>query len=266
MKVSLAQVKSSTDKQQNLEKAERYIKQAKESGSDFIVLPEMFMAYVPADSATKPADIAEPLDGPFVSKLKQYAKTNQIYVIFGTYESDSNSNEFAYNTIICLDRSGELLQAYRKTHLYDAFNYKESETIKPGTKSAEVIETEFGKIGIMVCYEIRFPEISRKLVIEGADFIFVPTGWVAGNMKEDHWQTILRARAIENTVYMFGANQVNNMFTGCSMIVDPMGLVIASAGEEETLITTPIDIDRIKRVRSKLPSVKDRRPEFYKIE
>ena len=224
MKVSLAQVKSSADKNENLGKAEMYIKQAKELGSDFIVLPEMFMAYVPSDSTIKPADIAEPIDGPFVSKLKQYAKAYQIYVIFGVYESDSNSNELAYNTVICLNRSGELLQAYRKTHLYDAFNYKESDTITSGTSSAEVIETEFGKIGIMVCYEIRFPEISRKLVMDGADFIFVPTGWVAGDMKEDHWQIILRARAIENTVYMFGANQVKNMFTGRSMIVDPMAL------------------------------------------
>ncbi|MFD1705618.1 carbon-nitrogen hydrolase family protein [Siminovitchia sediminis] len=263
MKVAVAQLNSSTDKQENLEKAKQYIKQAKGLGADFILFPEIYMAFVPPSSDIRPADVAEPLDGTFVTGLSETAKRHQIYVICGIYEKALNDNHRAYNTTIFLDRSGKLLQAYRKTHLYDAFNYMESDTITPGIESNEVIETEFGTVSLMVCYEIRFPEICRKLAINGSDFIFVPAAWVAGDMKEDHFQTILRTRAIENTVFVIAADQVGNIYSGRSMIIDPMGVILASAGEEESLIVTEIDKERIERVRKKLPSVADRKPELY---
>ncbi|MFC7393015.1 carbon-nitrogen hydrolase family protein [Scopulibacillus cellulosilyticus] len=263
MKVAVAQLKSSSDKTANLEKARKYIKQAKDSGADFILLPEMYMAFIPSSSHMTYADIAEPLDGPFVSGLAKCAKENQIYVICGVHESKPSEDSRVYNTTIFLNRSGELLQAYHKTHLYDAFNYKESDYIIPGTDAQEVVDTEFGKVGMMVCYEVRFPEISRRLALKGADFLFIPSGWVAGAMKEYHWKTLLCARAIENTVYVFAADQVDNIFSGQSMIIDPMGVVKANAGEEETLIISEVSPDRINSVREKLPSVADRRPEFY---
>lgn len=263
MKVAVAQLRSSEDKNENLEKAERYIRQAKDSGADFVLLPEMYMAFIPASSNTTHAKIAEPLNGPFVKGLAEIALKNQINVICGIYESKPDEEFRAYNTTVFLNRSGDLLQAYRKTHLYDAFNYKESDQIIPGSKAPDIVETEFGKVGMLVCYEVRFPEISRQLALKGADFLFIPSAWVAGAMKEDHWQTLLRTRAIENTVYVFASNQVNNIFSGRSMIIDPMGVIMASAGEEESLIISEIDLDRIGRVREKLPSVADRRPEFY---
>jgi predicted amidohydrolase len=117
----------------------------------------------------------------------------------------------------------------------------------------------------MVCYELRFPEIARQFALQGADILFVPAGWVAGSMKEDHWQTLIRARAIENTMFVCGANLVGDIFSGRSIIVDPMGVILASAGEEETLIVSDIDLDRIRRVREKLPSVRHRKPEFYRF-
>lgn len=264
MKVAAVQLKSGADKSANLQKAKEYIKKAKELGADFVLLPEMYMAFLhPKLGVNRYAEIAEPLDGPFVSGLAECAKENQVYVICGIYESKSNETARAYNTTVFLNRNGELLQAYHKTHLYDAFNYKESDSIIPGTVPQAVIETEFGKAGLMVCYEIRFPEISRRLAIQGADFLFIPAAWVDGIMKEEHWKTLLRARAIENTVYVFAADQTGNNFSGQSMIIDPMGVVKANAGEEETIIITEIDLDRIKRVREKLPSVADRRTEFY---
>lgn len=265
MKVAVAQLKSSLDKSANLQKAKEYIKKAKELGADFVLLPEMYMAVIPAKSGIKYAEIAEPLDGPFISGLAESARKNQIYVICGVYESKPGDPIRAYNTTVFLSPNGELLQAYQKTHLYDAFNYQESDSIIPGSKPQDIIKTEFGTIGLMVCYEIRFPEISRRLAIKGADFLFIPAAWVAGSMKEDHWKTLLRARAIENTVYVFAADQVDNHFSGQSMIIDPMGVVKANAGEEETLIIAEIDHDRIQRVRKKLPSVADRRPELYSV-
>ncbi|MED4203311.1 carbon-nitrogen hydrolase family protein [Neobacillus mesonae] len=263
MKVAIAQLSTSVDKKENLEKALEYIVKAKSSGADFVIVPEFYMALATPKTGVTPAQVAEPLDGPFVSALKDAARKNEIYVVCGTYESKPDDPNRAYNTTVFINRSGELIHSYRKTHLYDAFSFKESDTIIPGENPYKVVETEFGKIGLMVCYELRFPEIARQFALQEADILFVPAGWMAGPIKEDHWETLLRARAIENTMFVFGANLVGEGFTGRSVMVDPMGITIASGGEEETLITADVDLDRIRRVREKLPSVRDRRPEFY---
>ncbi|MGM9924998.1 MAG: carbon-nitrogen hydrolase family protein [Bacillus sp. (in: firmicutes)] len=263
MKVCIAQLSSGLDKQENLEKAKKYIAAAREKGADIVVLPEMYMALIIPGSKVLPVDVAEPLDGPFVTELREAARENGIYVVCGIFETKENSELRAYNTTVFIDRTGALLQTYRKTHLYDAFNYIESDTIAAGDNPYKVVDTEFGKIGLMVCYELRFPEISRQLALQGADMFIVPAGWVRGPMKEEHWQVLLKARAIENTVFIAASNQVGNIYTGRSMIVDPMGVVLADAGEEESLIMAEIDHERTARVRRKLPSVKDRKPAFY---
>jgi predicted amidohydrolase len=263
MKVAIAQLTSTLDKTANLQKATDYIARAKAAGADFVILPEMYIAPATPKSGVTPAEVAEPLDGPFVAGLAQAAKDNAIYVVCGVYESIEGDPDRAYNTTVFFNRAGELIHAYRKTHLYDAFSYKESDSIAAGNNPYQVVETEFGKIGLMVCYEVRFPEIAREFALQGADVLFVPAGWVAGSMKEDHWETLVRTRAIENTMFVCGADQVGNIFAGRSMIVDPMGVVMASAGEEETLLVAELDLDRIQRVRGKLPSVANRRPELY---
>ena len=263
MKVAIAQLTAGADKSANLTKARSYVASAKSKGADLILIPELYMAYVPSSSPVSKADLAEPLDGPFVSGLAEAARENQIHVICGVIESKPGETFRAYNTTVFFDRAGKLLQVYRKTHLYDAFAHKESDTIIPGTEPVQVVDTEFGKVGLFVCYELRFPEIARKLALEGADILFLPTAWVAGAMKEDHLHTLLRARAIENTVYICAADQVGNIYSGRSLVVDPMGVVVASAGEEEMLFIAEIDPERIKRVRNALPCVRGRRPELY---
>ncbi len=264
MRIAIAQLSTSVNKTSNLEKAIQYIVKAKGGGADFVVIPEFYMALATPKSGLLPAEVAEPLDGPFVSALKEAARENEIYVVCGMYESTIDDDGRAYNTTVFIDRSGQLLHSYQKTHLYDAFSYKESDTIIPGENQYKVVETEFGKIGLMVCYELRFPEIARQFALQEAEVLLVPAGWMAGPMKEDHWQTLIRARAIENTMFVCGANLVGVDFTGRSMVVDPMGIILASGGEEETIIMTDIDLDRIHRVREKLPSVRDRKPKFYK--
>jgi deaminated glutathione amidase len=264
MRIAIAQLSTSVNKTSNLEKAIQYIVKAKGGGADFVVIPEFYMALATPKSGLLPAEVAEPLDGPFVSALKEAARENEIYVVCGMYESTTDDDGRAYNTTVFIDRSGQLLHSYQKTHLYDAFSYKESDTIIPGENQYKVVETEFGKIGLMVCYELRFPEIARQFALQEAEVLLVPAGWMAGPMKEDHWQTLIRARAIENTMFVCGANLVGVDFTGRSMVVDPMGVILASGGEEETIIITDIDIDRIHRVRKKLPSVRDRKPKFYR--
>lgn len=263
MRVSIAQLSSSEDKRENLDKAKKYIKKAKEKGADIVVLPELYMVYTSEDLGTKPSDFAEPLDGPFVTGLSEAAKESGVHVICGIFESTPEEENRAYNTTVTIDDSGKLLNAYRKTHLYDAFNHKESDEIIPGIDQSPVVETKFGRLGIMVCYELRFPEISRSLALKDADYIVVPSGWVEGYMKEEHWQTLIRARAIENTSHVIASNQVGTIFTGRSMIVDPMGVTLGDAGEEETLLVRDICDERTEQVRKKLPSVKDRKPELY---
>lgn len=265
MKVAIAQLTSSLDKDANLQKAMDYIARAKAKGADFVILPEMYMATATPQSGVQPAAVAEPLDGPFVSGLAKAAREQGIYVICGVFEAIGEDPNRAYNTTVFLNRSGELIQAYRKTHLYDAFSYKESDFIAAGDNPYQVVETEFGKVGLMVCYEVRFPEIARQFALQGADILFMPAGWVAGAMKEDHWETLVRARAIENTMFVCAADLAGNIFSGRSLIVDPMGVVLASGGEEETLIAAELDLERISRVRGKLPSVANRRPEFYTL-
>lgn len=263
MRVAIAQITADKEKSVSLKKAVSYIKQAKERGADFVLLPELYMAAAVPGSGITPADVAEPLDGPFASGLAEAARENQIYVVCGIFEKIEDDPKRAYNTTVVYDRQGQLIHTYRKTHLYDAFSFKESDTIAPGDGPYKVFHTEFGPIGLIVCYEVRFPEIARQFALQGANILFVPAGWVVGPMKEDHWETLIRARAIENTMFVCGADQVGNIFAGRSLIVDPMGVVLASGGEEETLFFTDIDLERVQRVRQKLPSVRDRRTELY---
>src|SRR5699024_5114110 len=147
LKISIAQLQASQDKEVNINKAKEYVRKAKEEKADIVVFPEIYMIFVPVKSGIKLADIAEPIDGNLIN------------------------------------REGEVIYTYRKTHLYDAFITKESDRVIPGDKPAEVIETDIGKIGLLICYEIRFPEISRNLTLDGADVLIVPTAWVRGAMK-----------------------------------------------------------------------------------
>lgn len=265
MKLAVAQVIVSDSKNENIKKAKDYAEKSNKDGVDILVFPETFMVDCPSTSTTKLADVAESMNGPFVNEMKAIASGRNIYLLFGMYEKKEGENKRAYNSIVLLNRQGEIVHKYRKTHLYDAFVHKESNRVIPGTEEFPVVETDIGKIGLMICYELRFPEISRKLVLEGADIIIVPTAWVAGDMKDEHWSTLLKARAIENTTYVAGANQIGNIYSGTSMIYDPMGVRIASAGEEEALIIAEIDIERTDRVREKLPCLKNRRPELYTV-
>lgn len=267
MKIAVAQLSSSENKEENLLKAKEYITKAKKEKADFIVFPEHYMASFSATSKVNRSEIAESTDGPFVTELCNLAKENHIYIICGIYEYEKNDKYRSYNSVVTINRNGELIDCYRKAYLYDAFRGKESDTSIPGIKPPKAIDTEFGKIGVIICYELRFPEIFRHLTSQGANIIFIPTAWKDGLLKEHHWKTLLQARAIENTVFIVGADQVNNNNVGNSMIVDPMGVSLASAGEEETLLISDIDMGRVLRVREKLPSLEHQKQEsFFKNE
>lgn len=263
-RVALVQVGSTKDKQHNLKLAESYMQKAAGGGADLVVYPEIFMAHLPqGTSLEEQYAIAESLDGPFATTMAVFAKRHSVWTIFGMRERAHEKSQRAYNTTVVLDEQGRQVGVYRKTHLYDAFGAKESTSIAPGDKLFSPIETPFGRLGLFVCYELRFPEVAREQMARGADFLVVPSGWVRGSLKEEHWQHLITTRAIENTTFVIACDQVSDYYCGRSLVVDPMGVAIAAAGEEEQIIFCDIDTDRISSVRAKLPSYQHRRPELY---
>lgn len=261
MRIASIQIAASPLKQENLNKALDYIGKAKKAGADMILFPEMFMFRKPEDAAL--ADLAEPLDGPFVSALKKAAAEQGLYVVCGVYEQDAASNERVYNTVVVISDKGDIAAVHRKTHLCDAWDVVESTDFIPGDQAFEVIETEFGRIGLVICYELRFPEVTRLQAVSGMDILLVPAAWYGGTLKEAHWETLLKARAIENTMFVAASNQNGDLFCGNSMIIDPMGVTLARAGEEEGMILADIDLSRIDRVKKKVPCMANRVPHLY---
>lgn len=265
-KIIMAQLGSSDDKQENLKKAENAISNAIVNyDADMILFPEAFMSYfeVGTPLETKNED-AESTNGPFATSMSKLAKKHDIWIVFNMREAINDlKDKRVFNTTIILDNKGDNKGTYRKTHLYDAFGAKESEGAKPGNSLFTPIETPFGRIGLFVCYELRFPEVARHQAIHGADVILIPSGWVKGPLKEQHWKNLVISRALENNVYVIACNHVNNYYIGQSLAVDPMGVVISQGGEAEELILCNIDLERVKNVRSVLPSHTHRRPELY---
>jgi predicted amidohydrolase len=184
-------------------------------------------------------------------------------VVAGIFESVPGS-ERVYNTIVALGADGVLLGCYRKIHLFDAFDHMESERIEPGSGDTLVFRQNDLSFGVQTCYDVRFPELSGRLAAEGADAILLPAAWVHGLLKESQWEVLVRARAIENTVYVAAADQVGAGFSGSSMLVDPMGVAVARGGETEQVIAGEIDPQRVQAVRQKLPSRKHVRPDVYR--
>jgi deaminated glutathione amidase len=266
VRIVLAQLGSTDNKEVNLRKAQSAVQRSVDSyGSDLVVFPEVFMSHFPPDT---PHHIvrndSERLDGPFVTSMCNLARSNHTWLVFGMREAtEGEDDDRVYNTTVMVDSNGTVVGSYRKTHLYDAFGVKESEHIKPGNSLFQPVDTPFGKIGMFVCYELRFPEIARYQAVQGADLIVVPSGWVRGPLKEHHWKTLVTTRALENTVFVAACDQVSDFYCGNSLVVDPMGVTMVTGSETDCLIPCEIDLTRIADVRKKLPSSNHRRPELY---
>ncbi len=263
MRVGLAQYGATSDKAANLAKALEVAADAGRRGVDLLVFPEVYMYRRPNDSAIAPAEIAEDLDGPFMSAVSRAAVEHRLHLVMGMSERAPGESYRAYNTAVLISPEGRRLAVYRKVHLYDAFEGEESLRIVPANDPPPVVDTALGRIGLQICYDVRFPEWSRLLALRGAEYIAMPTSWVSGPMKEEHWIILVRARAIENTVWMLAADQVLPDRIGRSLVVDPMGVVVAEGGEGPGLIVADLDPDRLRRVREKNPALAHRRPGLY---
>jgi len=262
-RIAVAQIESSTDKNANLEKALDWVRRAKERNAEAIAFPEFLMAFSPSSQTAKElTQIAEATDGPFVSALREAAKRSDIAVVATIYEKSAIPDR-VYDTALWIDALGNIPSVYRKLHLYDAFGFKESDKFHPGEEVAPLLQSGESRLGMMICYDLRFPEMARMLALEGANVLIAPAGWVQGDLKLEHWRTMIQARALENGAYVIAPGQVGNIYIGHSLIVDPLGRIVVDLGEKEGMEVVDLDLNLVKETRQKLPLLKNRRADVY---
>jgi len=255
--VAVAQFAAGLDKGENLKLVSEAITTAAEAGAQLVVTPEYGMYHDP--KGVGDPGYAEALDGPFLTGVRETARAAGVTAVVGMAEA-VDGDARAYNTLATVGPDGELIGVYRKVHLYDAFGYAESDKVIPAAIT-EPLTFDLGdlRFGAMTCYDLRFPETARTLVDAGATAIVIPAAWAVGPAKEDHWTTLIRARAIENTCFVLGAGQTGPRCAGQSMIVDPMGTVLASAGEQPGFALATIGVARVNQVRTVNPALANRR-------
>jgi deaminated glutathione amidase len=258
MPVAVAQFAPGADKAENLAAIRTLAERAVGRGARLVVFPE-YSSFFTAQLGEGSVAAAEPLDGPFVSGLSAVARTLDVTVVAGMLETTAAGGRFS-NTLVALSPAGELVGKYRKLHLYDAFGQRESDWVAPG----EIVAPETFAVGdftagLQTCYDIRFPEVTRRLVDAGVDLVLVPSEWVRGPLKEQHWRTLVTARALENTVYVVAADQAPPIGAGNSMIVDPMGVELATVGENTDVALAWVSAARVAEVRRKNPALALRR-------
>ncbi|HVA21983.1 MAG TPA: carbon-nitrogen hydrolase family protein [Candidatus Micrarchaeia archaeon] len=257
IRIAVAQMEASEDKASNRDVVARLCRCAARGGASLCLFPEEAM--VSLYGGARPADTAESMRGAFVSLLRSLALEHDMTIVAGMHERLRGSDR-AYNTIVVVGARGDVLHRYRKLHLYDAFGYCESDQIVPGDGPLVVFDVEPFRLGLLNCYDLRFPEVTRLLVESRADVLLVPAAWQRGPLKEDHWRTLVRARAIENTCWILAAGQAGEHCIGLSMVVDPLGVVRAQLGEErEGVVIHDIDTERIAVSRRLLPGLDQRR-------
>ncbi|MGY5319355.1 carbon-nitrogen hydrolase family protein [Neomicrococcus lactis] len=258
MKISVGQISPTGDVAHNLEVMGRLAAHAAQEGTELVLFPEESMFTVKEVDGDFREAVAR--DWPiFVAGLAAIAEKNGLAVVAGGYEP--NNGDRPYNTVAAFDAAGNELSTYRKIHLYDAFSYQESRTISAGDPEAVPIFTVGGlKFGVMTCYDIRFPEVARRLAVRGAEVILVPAAWFKGDHKVEHWRTLLKARAVENTVWVAAAGSSTDQTVGYSAILDPVAVAVDFLEDErEGLATADVLRKRIDEVREFLPVLVNRR-------
>ncbi len=256
--IAVAQFAPGADRGENLSSARALVTAAVARGASLVVLPEYSSYFTPTMGPDWVA-AAESLDGEFVTGLATIAREAGIHLIAGFIEATDDAARVA-NTVVALDPAGAVVATYRKLHLYDAFGHRESDWVMPGAiENPQTFEWEGVTVGLQTCYDLRFPEVTRRLVDAGADLVAVPSEWVRGPLKEHHWRTLVTARAIENTIYVAAADHAPPIGAGNSMIVDPMGVELATIGEEHGIAVADVSLERIAGVRGTNPALTLRR-------
>ena len=266
MRVALCQLPVSSDPSVNLGRVKAAVADAAAAGANLAVFPEGMQARFGTDLAAA----AEATDGAFGQGLSEAAGGHGVAVVAGVFEPAPGGR--VYNTAVAFDAEGRQTAAYRKIHLFDALGHRESDQVAPGHEPV-VTELNGLRVGILTCYDIRFPELARALVARGqCDLIVVPAGWAAGLFKEEHWVTLVRARAIENTVWVAAVDQVPDPAepatraatgVGRSLLVDPMGTVRLDLGSRPGIAVGEVDTKLTAEIRAVLPSLEHRRDDLF---
>jgi predicted amidohydrolase len=268
MRAAAVQLTATPDKGRNLETADRLVRAAARDGARLVVLPEKWSVLGPGRALR---DGAEPLDGPAVAWARGLAAQLRIDLIAGSVAERVPGEEKLRNTCVHIDATGEIRAIYRKIHLFDVevdgTTYRESEHEEPGDEPV-LTRADGVEVGLTVCYDLRFPELFRILAVRGARILTVPSAFTVATTR-DHWEPLVRARAIENQAFVVAANQIGEHAPGLrsggrSMIVDPWGVVLAMAPDRETHIVADLDLDQQTAVRRRLPSLANRRPQAYR--
>ena len=224
------------------------------AGADLVVLPEAFARDF-GEAGSDVSAYAEPLDGPFASEVARVADAASCTVVAGMFETSADPAR-PFNTLVV---AGASRAAYRKIHLYDSFGYRESDRLTGGGPEPVVVDVEGWRVGLMTCYDLRFPELARRLVDAGAEVLVVPAAWLPGERKVAHWRTLLAARAIENTCFVVAAAQPEPRYCGHSAVVGPLGEVLAEAGGAEETLDVVLDRSVLEAARRTNPSLANRR-------
>ena len=269
LRVACVQLHSTEVKADNLEKAERLVARAAATGADAVLLPEKWNAIGSVETLRANA---EPLDGgETVEAMSGWARRHGVTLVGGSITEHREGHEKLSNTCLVFDADGEIVATYRKIHMFDVevggHVYRESEAEEPGDETVSC-EIEGWNVGLTVCYDLRFPELYRILALAGAELVTLPAAFTMYTGK-DHWELLVRARAVENQCYVAAANewgvhQGNKASYGRSMIVDPWGVVLAVAPDEDTVISAELDRARMEHVRRTLPSLANRQPAAYR--
>ncbi|HXX32290.1 MAG TPA: carbon-nitrogen hydrolase family protein [Myxococcaceae bacterium] len=262
--VAAVQMASGADKARNLAAAERLVRLAVGRGAALVGLPENVAWMGPEDERTS---AAEPLDGPTLAHFAALARSLGIHLLAGSILETGAPGGRLYNTSVLFGPSGERLAVYRKIHLFDVEvgdgqTYRESAAVAPG-QEVVTAETPLGTLGLSVCYDLRFPELYRALSARGAVILTVPSAFTLMTGK-DHWEVLLRARAIENQAYVLapaqgGRHPGDRLTYGHALVADPWGLVVARASEGECIAVAEVDPGLVERVRARLPALRHRR-------
>jgi deaminated glutathione amidase len=269
LRVACVQLSSGAVKADNIEKADRLVARAAATGADLVVLPEKWNAIGSADTLRANA---EPLEGgESVEAMRGWARQHAVTLVGGSITELREGREKLSNTCAVFDPSGEIVAVYRKIHMFDVevggHVYRESEAEEPGDETL-VCDVEGWTVGLSVCYDLRFPELYRILALDGAELVTVPAAFTLYTGR-DHWELLVRARAVENQCFVAAANEWGvheggKASYGRSLIVDPWGVVLAQAADEDTVIAAEIERARLERVRRELPSLANRRPAAYR--
>lgn len=255
MRVAVGQFAVTPEWRVNAQTCVSLMQKAAEQGAELLVLPEALLARDDRDPDLS-VKSAQPLDGDFIGHLKAQSRCDTLTTIFTVHTPASDGR--ARNTLVAL-RAGEVIAHYHKLHLYDAFSIQESRRVDAGQALPPLIEVAGFKVGVMTCYDLRFPDMAVALALQGAELLALPAAWVRGPLKEHHWSTLLAARALDTTCYVVASGECGTRNIGQSYIIDPLGVTLAGAGMSPQLIISEVSREHLLSVRQQLPVLENRR-------